>query len=139
MSAYLFFSGLHHSVVLASSPTIGHSRHSRYHTWVYVSGVAYLCVTWLIPVSIAIGFAISATTAANAQDRIYQYMKKRNGDVNGGQPEYRVRIAIFRDQLRAELTRILSLSSLKSGCVSCPSGCSSSSVVHILWDELPEV
>lgn len=39
-------------------------------------------------VGLAIGFMISATTAANAQDRIYRYLSKRAGD--SGQPEYRL-------------------------------------------------
>lgn len=41
-------------------------------------------------VGLAIGFAISATTAANAQDRIYKHLSKKNGDAGGGQPEYRL-------------------------------------------------
>ncbi|ORY29507.1 major facilitator superfamily domain-containing protein [Naematelia encephala] len=39
-------------------------------------------------VGLAVGFAISATTAAFAQDKIYKYLSKRNGD--SGRPEYRL-------------------------------------------------
>jgi DHA1 family multidrug resistance protein-like MFS transporter len=37
---------------------------------------------------LAIGFAIAATTAANAQDRIYKYLSKKND--GRGEPEYRL-------------------------------------------------
>ncbi|GFZ42665.1 hypothetical protein JCM24511_00382 [Saitozyma sp. JCM 24511] len=39
-------------------------------------------------VGMAIGFAIAATTAANAQDRIYKYLSKKND--GRGEPEYRL-------------------------------------------------
>ncbi|CAD6583670.1 MAG: hypothetical protein TREMPRED_003613 [Tremellales sp. Tagirdzhanova-0007] len=68
--------------LLYGSPPFSHSGLFSYG-WPQVTlSLAYL--------GTAIGFAIAVVIAANAQDRIYKYLKKRNGDENGGQPEYRL-------------------------------------------------
>ena len=86
-------SDLHRSAVLVCSRTLGRSQRFLSATSGWVSLSLFASDNPCQSSGSAIGFAIAATTAANAQDKIYKYLKKRNGDVGGGQPEYRVRAA----------------------------------------------